>query len=73
MNKMHYKENLEALRRADFAKLGSGRLHQFRRAYTGIELDPAHVNLSRLEFVRWLVRTGRLTEQRVREKEQEHE
>jgi hypothetical protein len=39
------------------------RLWRLRRAYTETEMDQAPVALHRLEFVRWLVTTGRLTDQ----------
>lgn len=58
-----YKERLEALRRAGFTTLEITRLYQFRRAYMANELDQAPADLARLQFVRWLVVNGKLTDQ----------
>ena len=58
-----YKERLEALRRAGFTTLEITRLYKFRRAYMANELDQAPADLARLQFVRWLVVNGRLTDQ----------
>jgi hypothetical protein len=58
-----YKERLEALRRAGFTTLEITRLHKFRRAYMANELDQAPADLARLQFVRWLVVNGKLTDQ----------
>jgi hypothetical protein len=58
-----YKERLEALRRAGFTTLEITRLYKFRRAYMANELDQAPADLARLQFVRWLVVNGKLTDQ----------
>jgi hypothetical protein len=58
-----YKERLEALRRAGFTTLEITRLYKFRRAYIANELDQAPADLARLQFVRWLVVNGKLTDQ----------
>ena len=58
-----YKERLEALRRAGFTTLEITRLYKFRRAYKANELDQAPADLARLQFVRWLVVNGKLTDQ----------
>ncbi len=59
MNQMNDEEALELLRRAGFTVSQINRLMQLRRDYRASEpLDSA-----RLQFIRWLVRTGRLTDQ----------
>ncbi len=63
MEQMDYKERLEALRRAGFTTLEIERLYQFRRAYVENEMDQAPADLSRLQFIRWLVVNGKLTDQ----------
>jgi hypothetical protein len=63
MDRMNYKERLEALRSAGFTTLEINRLSQFLRAYSKNELDLAPVDLRRLQFIRWLVRNGKLTDQ----------
>jgi hypothetical protein len=63
MERMDYKEWLEALRRAGFTTLEINRLYQFRRTYVENEMDQAPVDLSRLQFIRWLVVNGKLTDQ----------
>ena len=62
MKLMDYKEGLAALRRAGFTKVEIERLCRLRRVYTENTLDQAHLDLSHLEFIRWLVATGRLSE-----------
>ena len=63
MNQMNYKEALETLRKAGFTAPEIDRLCRLRRAYTESEMDQAPADLRRLEFVRWLVVTGKLTDQ----------
>ncbi len=65
MNQMNYKEALETLRRAGFTASEIDRLGRLRRDYAENEMDQARANLRRLEFVRWLVVTGKLTDQIV--------
>ena len=62
MDHLNYKERLEALRRASFTTLEIQRLAQFRRVYSQNEMDQASADLSRLEFIRWLVAYGRLSD-----------
>jgi hypothetical protein len=62
MDHLNYKERLEALRRAGFTTLEIERLIQFRHVYSENEMDQARADLSRLEFIRWLVAYGRLTD-----------
>ncbi len=63
MESMDYKERLEALRRSGLTTLEINRLIQFRRAYRARELDQTPADLARLQFVRWLVVHGKLTDQ----------
>ena len=63
MNQMNNEEALELLRRAGFTVPQINRIMQLRRDYRASEpLDYAH-----LQFIRWLVRTGRLTDQIAKE------
>jgi hypothetical protein len=65
MNQMNYKEALETLRKAGFTASEIDRLYRLCRDYAENEMDRAPANLHRLEFVRWLVVTGKLTDQIV--------
>jgi hypothetical protein len=67
MNQMNNEEALAMLREAGCTVLEIERLTQLRRNYRVGELDQAHPNQARLEFARWLVQTGRLTDQIVEE------
>jgi hypothetical protein len=58
-------EDLERLRRAGFSERAIVRLSHLRRTYVQGEMDQPTLDHHRLEFVRFLVRTGRLTEQLV--------
>jgi hypothetical protein len=59
----NYKQELESLRSAGFSTRDITRLYQLRRSYVTNEWDRAPADQSRLRFVRWLVETGRLTDQ----------
>ncbi len=61
MNQMDYKGALDMLRGAGFSTAEMERLARLRRAHAENELDQAPTEYRRLEFVRWLVATGRLT------------
>ena len=63
---MDYKEKLEGLRRAGCTAQEIQRLSLLRRAYVTNETDQAPVDLSRLQFIRWLVEHGRMSEQCAR-------
>jgi len=63
MDPMTYQEAFQLLRRAGFARAEIDRLYQLRRASRTSELDQAPLDLCRLQFIRWLVTTGRLTDQ----------
>ncbi len=63
MDKLDYKEALEMLRKAGLTASEISRLERFRRKYAASEIDQAPIDQHRLEFVRWLVATHRLTEQ----------
>jgi len=57
------KQDLEMLRREGFTEPVIARLYQLRRVYGISEMDQAAIDTRHLEFIRWLVRTGRLTDQ----------
>lgn len=61
MNSEGVKESREGLRKVGFTPEQIERLSQFRRDYLEREQQQALVELRRLEFIRWLVATGRLT------------
>lgn len=65
MDWMNYKEERESLYRAGFTWEDIERLVRFRRMYlmSEYEDDQAALDLSHLQFVRWLVEHGKLTEQ----------
>src|SRR5690348_44953 len=55
-------EAFQMLRQAGFTEAEIDRLYQLRQAYQTSELDQPPLDLGRLQFIRWLVATGRLTE-----------
>jgi hypothetical protein len=57
------KGDLEKLRKEGFTEQAIARLYQLRRTYGRDEMDQAPLDKRRLEFARWLVATGRLTDQ----------
>jgi hypothetical protein len=63
MDRMNYKEGLEALYRAGFKTVEITRLAELRRTYQAGEMDQAPEDLARLRFIRWLVANGRLSDQ----------
>jgi hypothetical protein len=65
MKQMSYKRGLEVLWKAHFTPGEIKRLCHVRRMYVENEQDQAPTNLSHLQFIRWLVKNGRLTEQCV--------
>lgn len=62
MRKMTYQEAFETLRQAGFAKPAINRLYHLRQTYGTSEMDQAPLDVRKLEFIRWLVTTERLTE-----------
>lgn len=60
---MDRKEDRELLRKNGFAESEMKLLSQLRRDYTERERSQAAEAHRRLEFVRWLVSTGKLSEQ----------
>ena len=60
---MSYKEDLEMLRRGGFTEEEVRRLRQLRRDYAKLEERRTSAEYNRLTFVRWLVATGKLSEQ----------
>ncbi len=63
MGPIPYQEALQVLRRAGFVKAEIDRLYRLRQTYQTSELDQPPLNLNRLLFGRWLIATGRLTDQ----------
>ncbi len=63
MNTLNYKEALEMLKRAGYTRAERERLCSFRRTYVKHEVDQAGEDMCYLNFIRWLVSTGKLTEQ----------
>jgi hypothetical protein len=57
------KQDLEKLRKEGFTEQAIARFYQLRRRYGQNEMDQASLDRRRLEFARWLVATGRLTDQ----------
>ena len=63
MHQLNHEEDLAMLRRLGFAAREIDRLNRLRREYAHKnELDQADLNLRHLQFVRWLVKTGKLTD-----------
>ncbi len=63
MYEINETEDLKTLRKEGFTEPVIARLYQMRRAYGKSEMDQAALDIHRLEFIRWLVATGRLTDQ----------
>jgi hypothetical protein len=63
MNYLNRKVAFGMLRRAGFTGLEIRQLRRFYRRFSISEMDQSTPNLSRLEFVRWLVTTRRLSDQ----------
>ncbi len=61
--KMNCKQDCEVLRQVGFTEEEIERLNQLRRDYTELELQQSSVEYRRLAFIRWLVTTGKLSEQ----------
>ncbi len=62
MNSERIEESREGLLEAGFTPTQIEHLSQFRRDYLEREQQQILVELRRLEFLRWLVATGRLTD-----------
>lgn len=60
---MGHKEDLELLRKAGFAEVQINRLSKLRRNPAEEGKYQELIEYRRLQFVRWLVTTGKLTEQ----------
>jgi hypothetical protein len=64
MNQMNQEEALVMLRRLGFSAQEIDRLSRLRSMYAKkSEMDQASLDLRHLEFIRWLVKTGKLTDQ----------
>ena len=60
---MGHKEDLEILRKAGFSEAQINRLSKLRRNLAEEGKYQELIDYRRLQFVRWLVNTGKLTEQ----------
>ena len=60
---MNCKEDSEVLRQVGFTEKEIERLNQLRRDYTELERQLSSVEYHRLAFLRWLVTTGKLSDQ----------
>ena len=65
MDHMNYKEAFERLRKAGLKESEIDRLTRLRRNYAQKEIDQSPVDRRRLEFIRWLVAIGKLTDHMV--------
>jgi hypothetical protein len=66
MYRMERKEDHDMLRASGFSEAEIESLSKLRDAYFSAgELQQTYADYRRLEFVRWLVATGRLTDQLV--------
>lgn len=63
MNNTNYLQDLEILHREGFTEEEVRRLIQLRRDYTELEMYRDSAEYHRLAFVRWLVATGKLSDQ----------
>jgi hypothetical protein len=63
MKQITYQEAFQTLWQAGFAVAEINRLYHLRQTYQTSELDQAPLDVRRLEFICWLVSTGRLTEE----------
>ena len=59
---MDYKEAIEMLRRAGLTHAEVDRIIRFRKQFVANEMDQAPDDYRRLEFIRWLFQTGKLTD-----------
>ena len=60
---MDRKEDREILRKGGFAEVEMNQLSRLRRDYNERARRQAAADHRRLEFIRWLVTTGKLTDQ----------
>lgn len=60
---MDRRDDHEILRKGGFAENEVSRLTRLRKVYHEREMHRALVANRRLEFIRWLVNTGKLTDQ----------
>jgi hypothetical protein len=60
---MNCKEDCEVLRQVGFTEEEIERLKKLRRDYTEVERQHSSVEYRRLAFLRWLVTTGKLSDQ----------
>lgn len=63
MNSLSYQEALQVLRRAGFREAEIAQFYRLRQTYLTSELDQPPLDPCRLQFARWLVSAGRLTDE----------
>ena len=64
MKQMNHEEAVATLRKLGFSTREIDQLQKLRKEYAKQhEMDQACLDLRYLEFVRWLVKTGKLTDQ----------
>jgi len=73
MNPIPNQDALQLLRRAGCGEEAIARLSRLRRDYQMGELDQSPLDLNRLQFVRWLITTGRLTDHLIASEEEERQ
>jgi hypothetical protein len=61
--KMNSKQDSEVLRQGGFTEEEIERLKHLRKDYSELELQHSSVEYRRLAFIRWLVTSGKLSEQ----------
>jgi hypothetical protein len=63
MDTLDYKQAYDLLHKAGCTFAERERLIRFRQTYQPTEMDQAPLDYRHLEFIRWLVLHGKLTEQ----------
>lgn len=62
-NRINYKDDFDGLRRGGFTEGEIEKLTQLRHDQTELEMSRNSAEYHRLAFVRWLVETGKLSDQ----------
>jgi hypothetical protein len=73
MNLIPDQDALQLLHRVGCGEEEIARLSRLRRDYRMGEMDQSPLDLNRLQFVRWLVTTGRLTDHLIASEEEERQ
>lgn len=61
-NYLDHKEAVEMLRKAGFKHGEIDRITRFRKKFRFSEMDQNRVDQRRLEFMRWLFKSGKITD-----------